>query len=185
VQWLTAGAGIVHAEMFPLLDGEGPNTCELFQIWMNLPASRKMADPYFTMFWAEDVPVVSGDGAVVTVIAGALDGAEPLAAPPDSWAAQPGADVAIWHLAMSPSGGYVLPAAGAGTGRTLYVFEGAIRVGGRDLTAGSGALVRAEEPLDVAAGAGGAEVLVLQGRPIGEPVAQYGPFVMNDRAGIE
>ena len=48
VQWLTAGGGIVHAEMFPLLDRSGPNPCELFQIWLNLPAEDKMVDPYFT-----------------------------------------------------------------------------------------------------------------------------------------
>src|SRR6185436_16983419 len=67
VQWLTAGAGIVHSEMFPLLDPNGPNTLELFQIWLNLPAKNKMADPYFTMLWDENVPRqrvtgASGDG---------------------------------------------------------------------------------------------------------------------------
>jgi hypothetical protein len=56
VQWLTAGEGIVHCEMFPLLDRDGPNPCELFQIWLNLPASDKMVEPYFTMLWNEDIP---------------------------------------------------------------------------------------------------------------------------------
>src|SRR4051812_3741067 len=119
VQWLTAGKGIVHAEMFPLLRTDQPNPLELFQIWLNLPARSKMADPNFTMFWAEDIPhrfFDSGDGAApeVAVIAGRLDGgrsmvqpgpvgvAEPLAPPPDSWAAQPDADVAIWTLRMQP-----------------------------------------------------------------------------------
>jgi redox-sensitive bicupin YhaK (pirin superfamily) len=185
VQWLTAGGGIVHAEMFPLVDQSGPNTSELFQIWLNLPASRKMADPYFTMLWAEDIPTVRADGAVVTVIAGALGEATPLAPPPDSWAAQPDADVAIWHLSMEGSGTSVLPPARPGTGRTLYVFEGGADVGSRQIDAGTGAVVRSDEPLTVIARDAGAEVLVLQGRPIGEPVAQYGPFVMNDRAGIE
>ena len=56
VQWLTAGSGIVHCEMFPLLDRTGPNTTELFQIWLNLPSEDKMVDPYFTMQWGEEIP---------------------------------------------------------------------------------------------------------------------------------
>ena len=62
VQWLTAGKGIVHSEMFPLLDEEGPNPLELFQIWLNLPAADKMADPYFTMLWHDDIPVHRAQG---------------------------------------------------------------------------------------------------------------------------
>ena len=69
--------------------------------------------------------------------------------------------------------------------RTLYVFEGSISVGEHTVAASTGVAVRADEPVTVTGGSPGAEVLVLQGRPIGEPVAQYGPFVMNDRAGIE
>src|SRR5689334_1922905 len=56
VQWLTAGKGIVHAEMFPLLQSAAPNPLELFQIWLNLPAASKMAEPHFTMFWSEQIP---------------------------------------------------------------------------------------------------------------------------------
>ena len=75
VQWLTAGEGIVHCEMFPLLDRDGPNPSELFQIWLNLPAADKMVEPYFTMLWDEDIPrhVVTdeqGRTAEITVIAG-------------------------------------------------------------------------------------------------------------------
>src|ERR1041385_9382379 len=56
VQWLTAGKGIVHSEMFPLLDPRGPNPAELFQIWLNLPSSDKFVEPYFSMFWDNDIP---------------------------------------------------------------------------------------------------------------------------------
>src|SRR6476659_776646 len=66
VQWLTAGRGIVHSETFPLLDVEGPNPLELFQIWLNLPARSKMCEPHFTMLWAGDIPhrvFTSEDGA--------------------------------------------------------------------------------------------------------------------------
>ena len=76
-QWLTAGAGIVHSEMFPLLDSSGPNPTELFQIWLNLPSADKMVDAYFTMLWATDIPVIAFDGGTVTVIAGAEDHERP------------------------------------------------------------------------------------------------------------
>ncbi len=191
VQWLTAGAGIVHCEMFPLLDRTGPNTTELFQIWLNLPAADKMVDPYFTMQWSEDIPRLSrvddaGRRGELTVIAGRVDGVEPLVPPPDSYGSRADADLAIWHLVLESFAGWTLPpAATAETVRTLYVFEGSLAVGEHTVQASTGVVVRADEPVTVAAGSPGAEVLVLQGRPIGEPVAQYGPFVMNDRAGIE
>src|SRR5262245_27468134 len=72
VQWLTAGKGIVHSEMFPLVEREKPNPLELFQIWLNLPSSDKMVSPYFSMLWNEKVPRVKADGVEVAVIAGRL-----------------------------------------------------------------------------------------------------------------
>lgn len=191
VQWLTAGQGIVHCEMFPLLDRAGPNPCELFQIWLNLPAADKMVEPYFTMLWDEDIPrqvSVDDEGRTVevTVIAGALADVRPPAAPPNSWASRPEADVAIWHIALEAGAQWTLPpAAGPDITRTLYVFEGSVLVGDHDVEASTGAVLRSDEPAPLVGGPEGAEALVLQGRPIGEPVAQYGPFVMNDKAGIE
>jgi quercetin 2,3-dioxygenase len=191
VQWLTAGAGIVHCEMFPLLDRTGPNTTELFQIWLNLPSADKMVNPYFTMQWGEEIPRLSladdeGRRGELTVIAGAIEGIEPLAAPPDSYASRSGSDLAIWHLVLEPLASWVVPpAASAQTNRTLYLFEGSVSVGQHQVSEPTGVAVRADQPVRVTAGPAGAEVLLLQGRPIGEPIAQYGPFVMNNRAGIE
>jgi redox-sensitive bicupin YhaK (pirin superfamily) len=191
VQWLTAGEGIVHGEMFPLLDRSGQNPCELFQIWLNLPAADKMVPPYFTMFWDQDIPrhvEVDGDGtrAEVTVIAGELAGLTPPTPPPSSWASRPEADLAIWHVALDPRAHWTLPpAAGPDTVRTVYVFEGSIQIAAQDLEASVGAAVQSGEPVAMTAGPYGAEALVLQGRPIGEPVAQYGPFVMNTAEEIE
>ena len=193
VQWLTAGKGIVHAEMFPLLHTDRPNPLELFQIWLNLPARSKMADPHFTMLWAEDIPhrfFESDDGAVteVAVIAGRLDAGEvtvPLAPPPDSWAAQPDSDVAIWTLRMAPGARWKLPAAADGAARRkLYFFEGAsVSVAGQPVGQHAAIELRAASAVElVNTGADVAEFLMLQGRPIGEPVAQYGPFVMNTEA---
>ena len=202
VQWLTAGKGIVHSEMFPLLETGKPNPLELFQIWLNLPARSKMCEPHFTMLWAEDIPhrfFESGDGAVteVAVIAGRLEGprpasdraavdvVEPLAPPPDSWASQAEADVAIWTLRMEPGARWKLPpAVNAAARRRLYFFEGdGVSVAGEAIGQHAAIELRAASAVElVNTGTGVAEFLLLQGRPIGEPVAQYGPFVMNTEA---
>ena len=198
VQWLTAGHGIVHAEMFPLLDRNAPNPLELFQIWLNLPARSKMAQPHFTMFWAEDIPRFTaldaeGRATEVASIAGRIGPVEgapgaggPLAPPPDSWAAQPDADVAIWTIRMAPHACWMLPpASGEGTRRSLYFFKGdSLSVAGQQVDDHAAIELRADAKVELINGEAESELLVLQGRPIGEPVAQYGPFVMNTQAEI-
>lgn len=192
VQWLTAGAGVVHSEMFPLVNADGPNPLELFQIWLNLPAKSKMAQPYFTMFWDADIPrkrFTDANGRVVevTVIAGALDGVQPLAPPPESWAADENSELAIWSIAMDAGSRWTVPAARSDRAvRTLHQFAGAgLRVAGRDVPGPAAIQVRADQPVEIEAANGPVEILLLQGRPIGEPVAQYGPFVMNTRSELE
>jgi len=192
VQWLTAGGGIVHSEMFPLLDKTQPNPLELFQIWLNLPAEDKLVEPHFAMLWDQAIPRVvhtdddGGRVTEITVIAGELEGLVPPAPPPHSWASRAEADVAIWHLRLEPGARWTLPAARrAETVRTLYLFEGkTLVIDGTEVGQSTGSVVRSE--VDVALESpGGAEVLLLQGRPIGEPVAQRGPFVMNEEHEIE
>jgi redox-sensitive bicupin YhaK (pirin superfamily) len=192
VQWLTAGRGIVHSEMFPLLDRDGPNHLELFQIWMNLPAEDKMVDPYFTMLWSDDIPVlteVDDDGrmAEVTVIAGELAGLQPPAPPPNSWASRAEADVAIWHVRLDPDAAWQLPPARSSkTSRTLYVFGGdELAIGELTVGADTGAVLDPEASPILRAAGSEVDALLLQGVPIAQPVAQYGPFVMNTRAEIE
>jgi len=192
VQWLTAGAGVVHSEMFPLLDPGGPNPLELFQIWLNLPAKHKLAPPYFTMFWDPDIPRLRVTGAngkkvEVTVVAGALEGVTPLAPPPHSWAADPASDVAIWSIALEAGATWTVPPAqGRGAARSLNVFSGkGLKVADRVVPGSSAVHVVPDQPVRIEAVDGPVDVLLLQGRPIGEPVAQYGPFVMNTRAELE
>jgi redox-sensitive bicupin YhaK (pirin superfamily) len=188
VQWLTAGAGIVHSEMFPLLRADQPNRLELFQIWINLPAKAKFAAPYFTMFWERDVPRIRPkNGVKITVIAGALADAEPPAPPPDSWAANTEAELAIWLITLDAGASWTLPPTHSPrTARTLYFFSGPqLALAGRTLAQPAAIEVAVTAPLELAAPEGEVEVLLMQGRPIGEPVAQYGPFVMNTRAELE
>jgi redox-sensitive bicupin YhaK (pirin superfamily) len=187
VQWLTAGRGVVHSEMFPLLERERANALELFQIWLNLPAADKLVEPYFTMFWDGDMPIVRVGGAEVTVIAGSLGDAAAPPPPPDSYAAHADADVAILHIRLKAGTSWTLPAAsGADTARVLYLFEGdTVDVAGTVVANDTGVLVEPTVDIALVAGAREVEILVLQGRPLGEPVAQYGPFVMNTDDEIE
>jgi redox-sensitive bicupin YhaK (pirin superfamily) len=191
VQWLTAGKGVVHCEMFPLLHTDQPNPAELFQIWLNLPSAHKMVEPHFRMFWREDIArerVVDAQGKATEVlcVAGTVGQAKGLPPPPDSWASQAASDLAIWTLKLEPGARWTLPAAaGQGTRRMLYFFQGqALSLAGQAVPPASAVEVQANQMVELLAGPDGAELLVLQGRPIGEPVAQYGPFVMNTQAEI-
>ena len=186
VQWLTAGCGIQHAEMFPLLDRDGANPLELFQIWLNLPAADKMVAPHFSMFWESQVPRHREAGVEVTLVAGRLGELAQPSPPPGSWASHPDADVAIWTIRLAPGAAWTLPAAAPGSNRHLYHFEGSgLRIGGSAVPGGHLAVVHAERALELRAGGDGSQLLLLQGRPIAEPVAQYGPFVMNTRAQLQ
>ncbi|MDF3067709.1 MAG: Pirin family protein [Polyangiaceae bacterium] len=191
-QWLTAGGGIVHSEMFPLLEREGPNPVELFQIWLNLPGADKLAKPHFAMLWEREIPRhvfadPAGKRVEVTTVAGALDGKAPPPPPPQSWASRPDTDVAIWTLKLEAGATWTIPRAQHPEAvRTLYFFIGkTLKIDDRTLDAHAVAVVRSDMDLVLTAGPEACEVLMLQGRPIGEPVAQHGPFVMNTRAEIE
>lgn len=187
VQWMTAGKGIVHAEMFPLVQTDSPNPMQMFQVWLNLPAADKMVDPYFTMLWAEDIPsqtTVDSNGgiATLTTIAGTYGDLEPPPPPPpNSWASRPEADLAIWHVRIEAGATFALPpAAGPETLRVVYLYEGSdLGIGSEVFEENTGIVLDATAEVTLAAKEQALGLVMLQGRPIGEPVAQQGPFVMN------
>jgi redox-sensitive bicupin YhaK (pirin superfamily) len=188
VQWMTAGRGMQHSEMFPLLKPDADNTVELFQIWLNLPSARKMTDPDFKMFWNEAIPVVEleDQGARITVIAGRLGDTQPLAPPQASWAHNPDTETAIWLIQLSPGGELEIPASQQHVSRSLYFFDGStISIADQTIQAKTGLFVGSHEPLKIKAGQKPAELLLLQSKPIEETVAQYGPFVMNTQDEIK
>ncbi len=191
VQWITCGRGIVHSEMFPLLDRRGPNPLELFQIWLNLPSADKLVEPHFAMLWENNVPkhVVrdeKGRRTEIDVVAGRLGDDKAPPPPPKSWAARPDTDLSIWTIKMEPGAKWVMPAARPGTNRTIYFFQGqSVLIGGRKLSQHAAVWLQPDVDVSLESGADTAEFLLLQGRPINEPVAQYGPFVMNSREEIQ
>jgi redox-sensitive bicupin YhaK (pirin superfamily) len=192
VQWLTTGRGIQHSEMFPLLNQNDENPLLLFQLWLNLPAANKMVDPHFTMFWQEKIPVINtadalGNSIKIDVIAGDLQGVKALQPPPDSWAADPANGVAIWLIELAPTAQWTLPGAQADLNRQLFFFEGeSLQLGdGYALAVSNGLTLRSEADLELKNSNSTAKLLLLQGKPIDEPVAQHGPFVMNTRQELQ
>lgn len=185
VQWMTAGRGIVHSEMFPLVNADRANPTELFQIWLNLPAAHKMVEPHFTMFWAPEIPrLVSSDdegrSTEVLAVAGAPGDMRAPSPPPASWASRPEAELAIWTIRLAAHARWTLPTASEGVNRVLYSFtDHPLTVDGQELPGRVAIHLEAHRPITLVAGARSTELLMLQGRPIGEPVAHHGPFVMN------
>ncbi len=187
VQWMTAGKGVQHSEMFPLLNQNSENPMELFQIWLNLPRAQKMADPHFTMFWSEKIPQLQLDNGRVqlTVIAGQFNEVAALTPPPQSWASQSGSDVAIWLIKIEKNGQIQLPPAAKDATRMVYFYEGQkLQIDNEKIDPQTGVEIAADEALTLIAPETNVEVLVLQSRSIGEPVVQHGPFVMNSKEEI-
>ncbi|THV57257.1 pirin family protein [Flagellimonas alvinocaridis] len=186
VQWMTAGLGVQHSEMFPLLHDETDNPLELFQIWLNLPKANKFVEPHFKMLWHEDIPVIKEGNAQIKVIAGNYKDTLALSPAPDSWAANPKNDVAIWNILVEADTEYTLPKSNSEVTRTLYFYEGSeIFIGDRKVNSKFGIVVNPAEDITIKIGAEKAHFLLLQGKPIAEPVAKYGPFVMNTEEEIQ
>lgn len=188
-QWMTAGRGVQHSEMFPLPHQDRDNPLELFQVWLNLPPEGKMVEPHFAMFWRESTPryVTEEHGrTVIDVIAGPLEDCQPLTPPPSSWGADPDNHVVIWVITMAPGAAWTLPAAAAGLSRMLYFHRGSdMTIAGREVAAEHGIELHSDKEALLENGKEEAHLLLLQGRPINKPVAHYGPFVMNTREELQ
>ncbi len=185
VQWMTAGAGLQHSEMFPLLRKDEENPLELFQIWLNLPKNKKFATPFYIMLWDENIPVLtlSDDNnrkTEITLIAGELENTKAPAPAPDSWAADPNNEVGIWIIKMEPHAQWIIPPASLEINRALYFYRGnEITIAGINVKPYHSLDLLAEESIILKNSSQPAYLLLLQGKPINEPIVQHGPFVMN------
>ncbi len=185
VQWMTAGSGVQHCEMFPLLYTDRENPLELFQIWLNLPKKSKFVKPHFAMLWHEEIPVVKSEHASVKVIAGNYEKAIAPNPAPDSWAAEEVNEVAIWNIQVNSDATFILPKAKTAVSRTLYFYEGtSIEIEGQTILPNHGIELNALENVEIKVHDSKAYFLMLQGKPIEEPVVQHGPFVMNTQEEI-
>ncbi len=189
VQWMTSGKGVQHAEMFPLVKETEDNPMELFQIWLNLPKKNKFVEPHFKMLWAESIPVFEHSdefGKVkVEVIAGQIGDLKAPSPPPNSWASPSENDVAVWNIKMDEGAKWTLPKAKSGVNRTVYFYKGdELKIEGETLAHYHSADVESENDITIESGSEECHILILQGKPINEPVVQHGPFVMNTKEEI-
>ena len=185
VQWMTAGAGLQHSEMFPLLDKKRRNPLELFQIWLNLPKARKFSRPHYAMLWAEDIPLYTekdknGKYIECRIIAGKIGGVIAPSPAPDSWAVDTGNEVGIWLIKLEKKVQWTIPPSSLEINRSLYFYRGSnINVAGINVMPYHSIELMPEHPVILENGNEDAFLLLLQGQPINEPVVQHGPFVMN------
>lgn len=191
VQWMTAGKGVQHSEMFPLIHKDKENPMELFQIWLNLPKKNKMVAPHFKMLWNEDIPVSNtkdenGNTTMLEVLAGKFKSHAAPAAPPNSWANEDKNCVAVYNIKLDANAQFNLPATEKGVNRTLYYYVGnQLKINDQEIPNYHAAEVNETQDLILQNGTEESRVLVLQGKPINEPVVQHGPFVMNTRQEIQ
>ena len=178
VQWMTAGSGVQHSEMFPLLNQDAENPLELFQIWLNLPSKSKQADPHFKMLWQEEIPEIKSDGVSLRLIAGQWEATTALTPPPDSWASEKNAEVRIADIRLASGAQLQLPKGSKAQG-SLFLFEGeSAQINGTTIEKNQGIHFDQSAAIVIKAN-GEVRLLLLQGAPIGEPVVQQGPFVTN------
>ncbi|WP_159565638.1 pirin family protein [Budvicia diplopodorum] len=172
IQWMTAGKGIIHSEMPQQLDGQMRG----FQIWLNLPKVEKMKPASYQNFTAEELPNISLlENGQIVLIAGSLtmDG-ETYSSPVQAHVTQP----LIADIDLSPHGEIHIPIP-AGLNALLFLFEGEIEVDDHTLQFDQTAVLTDGNMLHLKADVLGGRAMLLAGKPLNEPVVQYGPFVMN------
>lgn len=190
-QWLTAGDGINHSEMFPLFDQKSNNSIDFFQIWINLPAENKRVDPNFQMFWEAQIPKVevkdeNGIISVIELISGELNGIQSPEPPPDSWANDKNNQVAVWVIRLKSNGSFTIPKTDEEIHRNIYILKDSkIKINTNSISSNSLVELSSEDNVVLQNVGNDTKILMLQGRPIKEPVVQYGPFVMNTKSEIE
>ena len=174
IQWMTAGSGLVHSEMPGSDLVRDGGRLEGFQIWVNLPKRAKMTPPHYQELSAAQIPVAHGDGVSVRVIAGESLGVK--------GAVQTTTPIEYLHVTLAPGARHV-QAIPPSHNAVAYVFRGQVTAEGQN--GGEGHLFVFRHDGDhvrlTNAGDAPAEILLLAGEPLGEPVARYGPFVMNTR----
>jgi redox-sensitive bicupin YhaK (pirin superfamily) len=186
VQLMSAGSGVLHGEMFPLLNDEAENPFRLFQIWLNLPAKSKLTEPDYKMLWAENIPEakvtdINGNNTTIKVILGTYAGVKSIAPLTNSWANDPNHHVGVALADLGPNAEFKLPAVSGTMNRSVFFYDGnsTLKVEGYAMQSGFFADLNGGEEITFKNGNESAKLLILEGEPIGEPVAARGPFVMN------
>jgi redox-sensitive bicupin YhaK (pirin superfamily) len=171
-QWMKAASGVIHSEMPQQTEG----LMRGFQLWINLPASEKMSHPEYQEFSPEAIPVVEGEGMHVRIVSGQYQSQHgPIK--------DPITDVQYLDITLNANTtfSHSIPATHEGF---IYVFEGDAKMAGTDLPQHTFALLGEGDQLELTSGSKGARFIVVAGKPVNEPIVQYGPFVMNTQEEI-
>jgi redox-sensitive bicupin YhaK (pirin superfamily) len=179
VQWMTAARGVIHSEMPEQTDG----LMRGFQLWLNLPARDKLGEPGYRDFAPEQIPrLTTREGVEVVVIAGRFDdGSQQM----DGAVQKPHSEPQLFDLRL-PAGSRIAPRLPDGLRVMLYVYEGEVLAQGETRPVGAGQLLRLGDDGGISLSANSAaRVLLIAGKPLNEPIVQYGPFVMNSREEID
>jgi redox-sensitive bicupin YhaK (pirin superfamily) len=173
--------------MFPLVNQDKENPLLLFQIWLNLPKRSKKVEPHYKMLWHEEIPIVeekdeNGKLAKIKVIAGHYKSNKSLDPTPDSLAAEAKNDIQVWRITLEAGAEFTLPAGETESNRVLFFYEGEkLKTEGFEIPEGHSLDLESSQELKLVNGNKKTELLLLQGKPINEPVVQQGPFVANTR----
>jgi redox-sensitive bicupin YhaK (pirin superfamily) len=170
VQWMTAGRGVIHSEIPQQEEG----VMEGFQLWLNLPGKDKMSAPWYRDFAASDLPrFVSETGVTVTVIAGESHGV--------TGAVTRETTTPLYLDLHLPAGARFSQTLPTGHNAFVYVYRGEVSIAGSKVPAQRMAILASDAQADgvVIETTGDARAILIAGRPLNEPIAQYGPFVMN------
>ena len=181
VQWMTAGRGIIHSEMPQQAGGRMRG----FQLWLNLPAKEKMQPPGYQDISdgaQPRIPLV--DGGEIRVIAGNIEFAGAVVRGVVNGHGERSTDPLYLDVRLAPNGVFEAPLADT-RNAFVYLYEGDVQVADAALPRNAAGVLGAGDGVHLVAGADGARLLLIAGRPIGEPIEQYGPFVMNTRAEVE
>jgi len=190
VQWLTSGKGVQHAEMFPLLNKDS-NPFEIFQLWLNLPKKSKKVDPYYKMLWKEDIPnIIEKDKddkiTSINLVAGYYKNKVALPPTPDSWAANSNNHVQIWTFKMEANATFYIPSIEADVTRSLYFYQGdKFTIRESEIKENHLIVLDPRKEVEIVNGSKEGFFLFLQGRPLNEPIIQYGPFVANTKEDLQ
>lgn len=185
VQWMTAGKGIQHSEMFPLINQDNGNPVEIIQVWLNLPSKSKFVDPHFKMLWQADIPLVItkdnlGKQTEINLIAGHYKENLALDPAPNSWASKKENHVRIMTVKMEANAQWILPKTSLNASRNLYFYRGdEITIEDQNINEYHQVTLKPDVDINIQNGKTEGYLLILEGCPIGEPVVQHGPYVMN------
>ncbi len=180
VQWLTTGSGCQHTEMFPATRQDDVNPLELFQVWLNLPSKDKFTEPDYKMLWSEDIPIIKEDASTVRLISGRWKDRMSLKPASASWAANPDNAVRIAIVTIEANQRFVLPKTEKDAVRNVYLYENqGVKVDGEWVEGKVRLKLESEQDVTLETQKATVKFLLLEGKPIQEPIMAYGPFVMT------